>query len=47
MNKLIQTCFYRLMNIPKIRTILSFEDTEKVIHAVVSLHLDYCNCLYT
>ena len=37
----------QLRNVSKIRTILSFQDTEKIIHAFVSSRLDYCNSLYT
>ncbi len=28
------------------KSILSFEDMEKVVHAIVSFPLDYCNVLY-
>ncbi len=31
--KLVQSCFYQLRNISKVRRFLNFNDTEKLIHA--------------
>ncbi len=45
--KTSQACFYQLGNISKIRDMLSFNDTEKVIHAFISSRLDYCNSLFS
>ena len=45
--KVVQTCFYQLRTIAKIKSILSFADLEKVIHAFITSRLDYCNALYT
>uniref|UniRef100_A0AAQ6IB00 Reverse transcriptase domain-containing protein n=1 Tax=Anabas testudineus TaxID=64144 RepID=A0AAQ6IB00_ANATE len=45
--KLVQACFYHLRNISKIRSILSFHDTEVILHAFISSRLDYCNSLFT
>lgn len=45
--KLVQSCFFNPGNIRKIRSILSSQDTEKLIHAFVTSHLDYCNALFT
>ena len=45
--KVVQTCFYQLRTIAKIKTILSFPDLEKVIHAFITSRLDFCNGLYT
>ena len=45
--KLVQSCFYQLRNISKIRHILSFRDAETIIHAFISSRLDYCNSLFT
>ena len=45
--KVVQSCFFHLRNIAKIKAILSFQDLEKIIHAFVSSRLDYCNSLFT
>ncbi len=45
--KLVQSCFYQLRNIAKIRPILTFRDAETVIHAFISSRLDYCNSLFS
>ena len=45
--KLVQSCFYHLRNISKIRSFLSFKDTEIILHAFISSRLDYCNSLFT
>ena len=38
--------FYHLFNIRHIRKYLTRESTEKIIHALVSSRLDYCNSLF-
>ena len=45
--KVVQTCFYQLRNIAKIKSLLTFQDLEKLIHAFISSRLDYCNALFT
>ena len=40
-----RTAFFHLRNIAKIRNILSQSDAEKLLHAFVTLRLDYCNSL--
>ena len=42
-----RTCFYHLRNIAKLRSIVSHNELEMVIHAFVSSRLDYCNSLFT
>ena len=44
-NKTCSLAFYYLYNIRKIRKYLARETTEKLIHAFVSSHVDYCNSL--
>ena len=46
-NKTIQSCFYQLRTIAKIKSFLSSADLEKLIHAFITSRLDYCNGLYT
>jgi len=45
--KLVQSCFYHLKNISKIQSILTFKDTETILHASIWACLDYCNSLFT
>ena len=45
--KVVQSCFFQLRNIAKIKSFLSYSDLEKVIHAFISSRLDYCNSLYS
>ena len=45
--RVVQLCFYHLRNISKIKSVLSFSNTERIIHALISSHLDYCNALFT
>ncbi|MGL4878764.1 hypothetical protein, partial [Paraclostridium dentum] len=45
--KLVQSCFYHLRNIAKIRPMLNFNDAETIIHAFISSRLDYCNSLFS
>ena len=44
-NKICRSAYYHLHNIRRIRKYLSRESTEKLIHAFVTSHLDYCNGL--
>ncbi len=37
---------FHLRSISKLKSILSFENLEKVVHAFVLSRLDYCNVLY-
>ena len=43
----VQTCFFQLRNIAKIKPFLSSTDLEKVIHAFITSRIDYCNSLYS
>ena len=45
--KTIQTSFYHLRNIAKIKPFLTPSDLSKVVHAFIFSRLDYCNSLYT
>ena len=40
-------CNHHLRNISKIRSILTFKDTETILHALILSLLDYCNSLFT
>lgn len=40
-------CFLHLRNISKIRTFHSISDLKKVVNALVSSQLDYCNAIYS
>ena len=42
-----RTCFFHLSNIAKLRSIVSHNELELIIHAFVSSRLDYCNSLFT
>lgn len=44
-NKVIQSCFFHIRTIGKIKTKLTKSDLEKVIHALIFYRLDYCNPL--
>ena len=47
--KVIAVCkagFYNLRNIARVRKHLSFESNQVLIHAFVTLKLDYCNSLH-
>ena len=44
-NKLVQSCFYHLRSISKIKHMLTPPDLEKVIHAFIFSRLDDCNSL--
>ncbi len=41
----VQYCYMHLRTISKIKLILSHLDLEKVIHALIFSHLDFCNLL--
>ncbi|KAF7649803.1 hypothetical protein LDENG_00135890, partial [Lucifuga dentata] len=42
----VQSCFFQLKKISKIRSFLSPTDLHRVIHAFIFSQLDYCNALY-
>ncbi|KAF7666430.1 hypothetical protein LDENG_00106200, partial [Lucifuga dentata] len=43
--KMMQTCFFQLRQITKMKSFLSFTDVQKVIHAFIYSRLEYCNAL--
>jgi len=45
-NSVVKSCFYHLRSIAKVKLFLSPSDFEKIIHAFISVRLDYCNLLY-
>lgn len=45
-NSVIKSSFFQLRLLSKVKSFLSFNDFEKVIHAFISTRLDYCNALY-
>jgi len=45
-NSLVSHCYAILRDIGKIKQYLKKNDLEKLVHAVVSHRLDYCNSLY-
>uniref|UniRef100_A0A8C5DL07 Reverse transcriptase domain-containing protein n=1 Tax=Gouania willdenowi TaxID=441366 RepID=A0A8C5DL07_GOUWI len=44
---LTRNCFYQLRKISKLRSLVSRDDLEMIIHAFVSSRLDYCNSLFS
>lgn len=42
----VQSSFFHLRQIAKFKPFLNFSDTQKIIYALISSHLDYCNLLY-
>ena len=46
-NAVVKGAFFQLRQIAKIKNFLSRPDLEKVIHALISSRLDYCNSLYS
>ena len=44
---MVQTCFFQLRNIAKLRSLLSASDLEQIIHAFIFSPLDYYNSLFT
>ena len=45
-NKIVSKCYQLLKNVCRIRKVLSFENTEILVHTVISSRIDYCNSLY-
>ncbi len=45
-NTVVKNSFYQLRIISRLKSFLSFNDLEKVIHAFITSRLDYCNSLY-
>ncbi len=45
-NSVVRSCFFHLRCLAKVKTLLSIQTFEKVIHAFVTSRLDYCNSLY-
>ena len=44
---LTRSCFFHLRNIAKLRSVVSRNEMEMLIHAFISSRLDYCNSLFT
>ncbi len=42
---MLQTAFFHLRNIAKLRNMLPVSDAEKIVHAFMTSRLDYCNAL--
>lgn len=42
-----KSAFYHLRNISRIKGLMTQGDLEKLIHAFISSHLDYCNSIFT
>lgn len=45
-SSVVKNSYYQLRIISRLKSILSFQDLEKVIHAFITSRLDYCNSLY-
>ena len=45
MKNVCKSAFYHIHNIAKIRDCLTQDDTETLIHALITCKLDYCNSL--
>ena len=45
-NKIVSHCYKILKDIGSIRTVLTQNDTEMLVHAVTSSRMDYCNSLF-
>lgn len=43
---MVKNSYNQLRIISRLKSILSFQDLEKVIHAFITSRLDYCNSLY-
>ena len=43
--KVVSECWYHLKNIAKIRRYLTNDELKKLVHAVISSKLDYCNSI--
>ena len=44
-SKIVSECWYHIRNIQKIRRYLTDDELKKVIHAVISSKIDYCNSI--
>lgn len=44
-SSVVKTSFYQLRIISKLKSVLSYNDLEKVIHAFITSRLDYCSYL--
>jgi len=44
-NAVVQSGFFQLRTLEKVKQFLSVEDLERVMHAFVTSRLDYCNAL--
>ncbi len=44
-NAVVKSSFFQLRSAAKVKHFLSIRDLERVIHALISSHLDYCNYL--
>ncbi len=45
-NSVSKSSFFQLRQLSKVKSFLSFNDFERVIHTFISARLDYCNGLY-
>ncbi len=45
-NAVVKSSFFKLRLLSKAKSLLTFAEFERVIHAFVSYRLDYCNSLY-
>ncbi len=45
-NTVVKCCFFHLRSIAKVKPLLSSSDFERIIHAFISVKLDYFNSLY-
>ncbi len=45
-NSVVKSGFFHLRSITKVKPFLSSSDFERIIHAFISVKLDYCNSLY-
>ncbi len=45
-SSVVKNSYYQLRIISRLKSTLSFQDLEKVIHAFINSRLDYCNSLY-
>ncbi len=44
-NNVVKSCFFNLRLLAKVKTFLSANDLEKLIHAFIFSRLDYCNTI--
>ena len=45
-NKIVSHCHKLLKDISRVRSLLSTQHTEMLVHSVISCRLDYCNSMY-